>query len=61
MVKFFFSTPSWFNEFYTRPYNRAAPYIWGILFGYVMHHLPHKYHRKQGTKLPHVSPLYYVN
>lgn len=24
-----------------------------------MHHLPHKYHRKQGTKLPHVSQRMY--
>eukprot|EP00095_Tigriopus_kingsejongensis_P011127 maker-scaffold645_size120276-snap-gene-0.39 protein:Tk11127 transcript:maker-scaffold645_size120276-snap-gene-0.39-mRNA-1 annotation:"nuclear pore complex protein nup93" len=42
----------WMSKFYVRPYNRAAPYIWGIIFGYIMHHLPKKYHRREGTKLP---------
>lgn len=46
------------DKFYVRPYNRAAPYIWGVIFGYIMHHLPKKYHRREGEKIHWVTEYY---
>ena len=46
--------PTWFDQFYIRFYTRASPYIWGIIFGYIVFHTAH-IDRKKGTKLPIVS------
>merc|ERR1719412_1892589 len=44
-------TPDWFNGFYIQFYTRSTPYIWGILFGYIMFKCQHIHHKK-GKKLP---------
>jgi hypothetical protein len=46
--------PDWFSEFYIRFYTRSTPYIWGIIFGYILYKNP-GYHRTKGKKLPWVS------
>ncbi|TRY72279.1 hypothetical protein TCAL_08592 [Tigriopus californicus] len=50
-ITFTIMSLDWMDKFYVRPYNRAAPYIWGVIFGYIMHHLPKKYHRREGEKI----------
>jgi len=45
------SGPDWFNGFYIQFYTRSTPYIWGIIFGYIMFKCQH-IDRKKGTKLP---------
>lgn len=50
------SSDTWFNEFYTRFYTRATPYLWGIIVGYFMHKYPN-WHRKGTKKLSKVVVL----
>jgi hypothetical protein len=46
-------SPDWFNEFYIQVYTRSTPYIWGIIFGYILYRNP-GYHRTNGKTLPWV-------
>ena len=45
--------PDWQSQFYYRSYTRSTPYIWGIVFGYLMH----QFKMRGSPKYPRIFAL----